>query len=195
MSHTIHKKKKIHFYFHSCSSVHACIHKIGCRHEKCYAKFAFYLNWMPILRGSQKTLLLCAPTPPPPRCRTVGPNSKNPPKIRWKIVWLKDHSYALDCLTNFEYIWSKWNDRIRKLCESAENYFVKSPQMNLFLADFSHLKSLGPTTKVKLTYTHFAAWFACHIFRGQTHKAATNFLCLCLVEPRDLFGLNFNHSI
>ena len=58
---------------------------------------------MPILRGSQKTLLLCAPTPPPPRCRTVGPNSKNLANIRGKIVELKDHSYAPDCLTNFEY--------------------------------------------------------------------------------------------
>ena len=45
----------------------------------------------------------------------------------------------------------------RKLYESAENYFVKLPQMNLFLADFSHLKSLGPTAEVKLTYTHSAA--------------------------------------
>ena len=79
-----------------------------------------------------------------------------------------------------------------KLCESAGNYFVKSPQMNLFWADFSHLNHQVPPPKSK---SHTLTRIACHIFRGQTHKAATNFLCLCLVEPRDLFGLNFNHSI
>ena len=42
-------------------------------------------------------------TPPAPRF-TVGPDVKNPPKIRFiKIVKLTDHTYACISLTIFEY--------------------------------------------------------------------------------------------
>ena len=61
---------------------------------------------------------------------------------------LKDHRYAPVCLTNFEYDANEMN--LLKIT-------VKSPQMNLFLVDFSRFKSLGPTAEVEITYTNSAA--------------------------------------
>jgi hypothetical protein len=37
--------------------------------------------------------------------RTIGPNGKNPPKIRWKkIVKMTDYTCAGDDLTNLKYV-------------------------------------------------------------------------------------------
>ena len=61
-----------------------------------------------------------------------------------KLVKLIDVSNACNSLTKF-CIWSEWNDRKRKLCQSAETClekFMKSLQVNLFLADFIHLGPL-----------------------------------------------------
>ena len=71
------------------------------------------------------------------RRRTVGPNWKNPPKMRFKkFVKLTDHTCACYDLRKF-WIWSACNDRKRMLCEP----FVKSHQVNLFLADLCHFET------------------------------------------------------
>ena len=98
-------------------------------------------------------LLLCCcssrPLPPPRRdCRrrrhhccyyTVILNSKNPPKMRFK-KFLKLTGLYL-CLQQIDkcWIWRAYNDRKRKSSEFSETClekFVKSHQVNLFLAGF-----------------------------------------------------------
>ena len=75
-------------------------------------------------------------------CCTFGTNCKNPPKITFeKIVKLSGHTCVCNNLTSFECEVHK--NRKRKWCKSAENCFeklVKSHQVNLFLAYFTHLK-------------------------------------------------------
>ena len=66
---------------------------------------------------------------------------------------LKDHSYAPVCLTNFAYDANEMTGNYVNLLKIT----VKSPQMNLFLVDFSRFKSLGPTAEVEITYTNSAA--------------------------------------
>ena len=84
-------------------------------------------------------------------CYKIGPNDKNPPKIRFeKIVKLKDHSYVCKSLINFPYKTYTLNDWKRKLCLSAEtclekNLWNHNLQVNLFSADFSHLEPLCAT--------------------------------------------------
>ena len=84
-------------------------------------------------------------------CYKIGPNDKNPPKIRFeKIVKLKDHSYVCKSLINFPYKTYTLNDWKRKLCLSAETCLEKNSwnhnlQVNLFSADFSHLEPLCAT--------------------------------------------------
>ena len=91
-------------------------------------------------------------------CRhTVGPNVKNPPKIRFqKIVKLTDHSYACNSLTYSEY--KTYPPGNRNRCDFAETCFkklMKSHQVNLFLADLSHLEPLcGTLHCLGLTCTH-----------------------------------------
>ena len=66
---------------------------------------------------------------------TVGPNCKNLPKIGLKKL--------SNWLVILILIWSNWKERKRKLCESIETCkekFVKSHQVNLFLAGFSLLE-------------------------------------------------------
>ena len=68
--------------------------------------------------------------------------AKNQPKTRFKILW--NWLITLKYVCKF-WIWSACNDRKRKLFESAESclkIFVKSHQVNLFLACFSHLEPL-----------------------------------------------------
>ena len=95
-------------------------------------------------------------TPVPPLCyraclgalgawvlrRTFGTNCKNPPKIIFeKFVKSSGHTCVCNNLTSFECEVHK--NRKRKWCKSAENCFeklVKSHQVNLFLAYFTHLK-------------------------------------------------------
>ena len=54
---------------------------------------------------------------------------------------LTDHTYACNTFQKFS-IWSACNDRKRKLCKSTETKkFVKSYQVNLFLAGFSYFET------------------------------------------------------
>ena len=75
---------------------------------------------------------------------TVGPYCKNPPKI-CELNW----SYL--CPQQFDTFWNKANYPKRKLCESAKSLekIVKSLQVNLFLAGFSHLEPLWSTGLVR----------------------------------------------
>ena len=74
--------------------------------------------------------------------RKFGTSCKNQPKITLgKFVKLIGHTCVCNNLTSFEC--QEHKNRKRKLCNSAENCFeklVKSHQVNLFLAYFTHLK-------------------------------------------------------
>ena len=61
-------------------------------------------------------------------CRTVGPTSKIPPKIKKKLVELTDHTYVINNLTSF-WIWNAYNHRKRKLCQSDENCLIKTREI------------------------------------------------------------------
>ena len=75
-------------------------------------------------------------------CRTFGTNCNNLPKITIeKFVKLSGHTCVCNTLTSFEFEVHK--NLKRKLCKSVENCFeklVKSHQVKLFLAYFTHLK-------------------------------------------------------
>ena len=85
----------------------------------------------------------CGQLLPPPR--KIGPNSKNPPKLRWKkIVKLTNHTCACNDLTNFEYVVHVMTGNgcyvnLQKLAwKNSWNHFW----VNLFSTDFSLLEPL-----------------------------------------------------
>ena len=61
-------------------------------------------------------------------CRTVGPTSKIPPKIKKKTRGI-DGSYL--CHQQFDkfWIWSAYNHRKRKLCQSDETCLIKTREI------------------------------------------------------------------